>query len=349
MKAIVIERFGGPDVLQLREVARPGLGPDELLIAVRAVSVNRSFDLMVRAGTYTRGTITLPLILGADPSGIVAEIGEAVTGFAPGDRVAITSSVACGRCPDCRAGNGAQCKSHVTVGVHRDGGYADFVSVPARNVYKIPASLSFPDATFIVRHAPTAFHQLVDAAGLRAGEWVLVMGAAGALGSCGVQAAKFLGAKVIAAAGADKRVALARALGADFGINYRAQDLVEEVMRITGGEGVHVVMENISDPVLWPQALNALRTGGRMVTGGAHGGGTVQLDVGVLYKRRLRIIGAVSSNPDNVRMALEAAAQGRIRPLIDRVLPLAAAGEAHRLVEEGGVEGKVILDPTLAA
>src|SRR5437773_1862738 len=133
-------------------------------------------------------------------------------------------------------------------------------------------------------------------ADVKPGEWVLVMGATGALGSCCVQVAQMLGAKVIAGAGADERVAAAKSYGADFGVNYRQQNLAEEIMRLTDGRGVDVACENIADPTLWPGVLNSLAIGGRLGTVGAHGGGEVKLDVKRLYMRRLRIIGAAGTN-----------------------------------------------------
>lgn len=346
MRAVVIDQFGPAEVLRSVDVAPPEIGPEDVMIQVHAVSVNRSFDLMVRAGSYKRAGIRLPLILGADPAGIVTAVGEAVRDFASGDRVSVTSSISCGECAHCRAGNRAGCSNHSTIGVQRNGGYAEYVAVPATNVHLIPDTIGFAEAGFVTRHGGTAFRQL-QCAELRPGEWTLVMGAAGSLGSCGVQAAKYLGGRVIAAAGSDSRVRAAMELGADFGINYRAQDLAAEVTKITGGHGVDVVMENISDPATWPKALESLAHGGRMVTGGAHGGGRVELDVNVLYKRRLRIIGCVGASRTDVDTALKAAGENRLRSLIDRVLPLERAVEAHRLVESGHVVGKVVLDPTI--
>ena len=163
--------------------------------------------------------------------------------------------------------------------------------------------------------------------------------------SC-VQVAKMLGARVIAGAGSDERVKAAKSYGADFGVNYRQQNLAEEVMKLTDGQGVDVVCENIADPTLWPGAFNSLAMGGRLVTAGAHGGGNVNLDVKRLYMKRLRIIGAAGTNPADIVKALEAAAAGRIRAIIDRTMPLREAAEAHRIVEGNQTSGKVILDPT---
>lgn len=348
MKAVVLREFGGPEALRYEEVPTPAPGPGEVLVRVHAVSVNRSFDVEVRKNGDNRGVV-LPLVLGADPSGVVSAIGEGVSEPRVGDRVAILSAVRCGTCQPCLGGAKAVCPRTRTLGVHRWGGYAEFVAVPAENAIAIPDELSFPQATVIVRHFPAAFHLLIDQAAVREQEWVLVMGAAGALGSSCVQVARLLGAAIIAAAGSDRRVAAATELGAIFGVNYRTQNLADEVARITDGNGVHVVLENIGDPVLWPGAFNSLGVGGRLVTAGAHGGGHVTLDIRRLYSRRIRIIGSTGSNRTYVARAIEEARLGNLKAMIDRVLPLQEAAEAHRLVEANEVLGKIILDPTLTA
>ena len=348
MRAIVMESFGGPEVLKLAEVPAPKPAPDEVTVAVEAVSINRSFDLLVRRDGNNRN-IVLPHVLGADPAGTVAEVGEAVTEFAPGDRVAVSSTIRCGRCRECVEGDEAACRAPVMMGVHRWGGYAERVAAPAAIVHRIPDGISAADACVIVRHAPAAYNQLVDKTALGPGEWVLVMGAAGALGSFCVQVARALGGQVIAAAGADRRVEAALALGADHGVNYRTENLPERVREITGGEGVDVVCENIGDPELWDAAFDCMAQRGRLVTMGAHGGGRVALDVRKLYSRRLRVIGSAGVTRRNVDDALAAAAQGGLAALIDSIHPLEAAAAQHRRLEESGsVVGKVILDPTMA-
>lgn len=338
MKAIVVREFGPPDVMRLEEVPDPKAGPGEVVIQVHAVSVNRTLDTVVRSGRFKR-RVTLPLVLGIDPAGVIVEVGAGVGDRKVGDRV-VTSM----RVQSEAAADGPQLGS-----VHAWGGYAEYIRARAESTVLVPDGVDLASAHVIARHAPTAFHLLRDRAKLEAGEWVLIMGAAGALGSAGVQVAKYLGAKVIAAAGADERVRIALDLGADAGVNYRAQDLTAEAMRITLDKGVNVVFENIADPELFPKAFAAIARKGRLVTTGAHGGGVVPLDVNHLYLKEITVIGATGHARADIAVSLQAAAEGRFKALIARILPLAQAPFAHELVESRATLGKIVLDPTQAA
>jgi NADPH2:quinone reductase len=345
MRAAVLRRFGPPNVLQVEEVPTPEPGAGEVLVQVHAVSVNRTLDVLVRQNGNSRG-VKLPHVLGVDPSGVIASVGRGVQDRKVGDRVAVVN-LRCGTCRYCLADEEEDCQSGgLHVGIRRWGGYAEYVCVAEAATVVVPDTLSFPEATVILRHFPTAF-ALARRAALRAGEWALVMGAAGSLGTCCIRVAKLAGAQVIAAAGADERVQAAIAWGADFGVNYRSQDLAWEVMRITDSHGADVVFENIADPTIWPGAFNGLAYLGRLVTAGAHGGGKVSIDVNRLYRQRLRIIGGPGNSQADVERTLAAAAAGRLLAVIDRIMPLEGAAEAHRLVEKNEVLGKVVLDPTL--
>jgi len=334
MKAVVMHSFGGPEVLTFEDFPRPVPGPGEVLVAVHTVSVNRTLDLVVRAGDYG-APIKLPHILGVDPSGIIAEIGPGVADRAVGQRVATLPwrSKAVGPLD--------------AVGMQHLGGYADFVKLPASATVPIPDGLGFAEATIVTRHAPQAFNLLRDRAGLKAGETVLIMGASGGLGSTGVQIAKLMGATVIAAAGAPERVQAALDLGADHGIDYRREDLTARALELTGGRGVDIVFENIADPVLFPKAFHAIARHGRLVTAGSHGGGEVTLDVKRLYLYQIALMGSIGFTPADVEASLQAAAQGRFSVLIDAILPLRDAREAHERVARRDGVGKVILSPQL--
>jgi NADPH2:quinone reductase len=335
LKAVVIREFGPPEVMRLEEVATPEPGPGEVVVRVHAVSVNRTLDLILRAGAYSL-PVQLPHVLGVDPAGVVSAVGPGVDTPGIGDRVVTMQFVK----------QASPTSFPVVLGLHVWGGYAEYVKVPAAITHPVPAGVDFPLACVVSRHAPVALAMLRDGARVQRGEWVLVMGAAGGLGGAGVQAARLLGAKVIAAAGAPERVRAALGLGADFGVDYRAQDLADEVMRITEGRGVDVVFENIGDPVLFPRAFASLGRNGRLITAGAHGGGTVPLDVKRLYLNAITVIGSFGRIlREDLDTALRAAADGRYKVLIDRVLPLARAPEAHRLVAERSGIGKVVLQP----
>jgi len=344
MKAIVLDEFGGPEVLRYGEVAAPNAEPGEIVVKVHSVSINRTLDCVIRSGKYP-AKIQLPHVLGADPAGEITEIGEGVTRFKVGDRVAVVSAVPCETCAHCRNGKETHCANGKRIGVDLWGGDAQYIAVPERHAFKLPDNVSFAEGTVITRHFPMAFQLLASKTPVNPGESVLVMGAAGALGSCCVQVAKMLGARVIAAAGADERVELAKSYGADFGINYRTQDLAKEVMKLTDSNGVNIVCENIADPTLWRGAFDAMAIGGRMVTAGAHGGGKVMLDVKTLYLRRLSILGAAGTEPRDVEKALDAARAGKIRAIPWRAMPLSEAAEAHRIVERNQITGKIILEP----
>jgi NADPH:quinone reductase-like Zn-dependent oxidoreductase len=323
MKAIVVREHGGRDKLRLEELPIPEPADDEILIKVHAVSINRALDISNREGIYDGPAhkLSLPFVLGVDPSGVVVRAGKKVAGFEAGMRVA----------------GGA---------VGGLGGYAEYALITPR-ARVIPEGLSFAEATVIARHFGAAYGE-IRRANVQPGEWVLVMGAAGALGSCAVQVAKRFGAKVISGASSMKRIEATLALGADHGVDYRGEDLVQRVKEITDQHGADVVLENIGDPVLFPQAFNSLARNGRLVTIGAHGGGTVPLDVSRLYLQRLTVMhGMDGAQPGDTEEAFRLAAEGQYRALIHGILPLSGVVEAHRLVEEGEAIGKVILDPTL--
>ena len=338
MRAVVMRSFGGPEVLALEMVPTPSPAAGEVVIAVGAVSVNRTLDLVVREGHYAR-PVTLPHVLGADPCGTIAALGDDVSGFAIGDRVATSPMIR-----PAMAGEGP-----VLLGVQVWGGYAEYVRIPAANCHRLPAGLGFAEAAVVARHAPLAFGLLRDKARLQPGETVLVMGASGGLGSAGVQIGKLMGARVIAAAGADERVAAAVALGADHGINYKRRNIEEAARELTDGRGVDVLFENLGNPDLFERGVAAMARHGRIVTAGAHAGGKIVLDLSRFYLNQLTLMGSTQQSVEDVDRALAAAAAGDLKALIDRVLPLEQAAAAHRWV--GGREGtgKVVLDPAMAA
>jgi NADPH2:quinone reductase len=234
------------------------------------------------------------------------------------------------------------------MGIKRPGGFAELVAVPACVAVPLPDGLNFHAAAVVMRHTPTAWNLLVNTAKLQRGETVLIMGAGGNLGMTGIQIAKnVIGARVICAAGADERVQQGLDLGADHGINYNTHDIREEVLRLTGGKGVNVLYDNIANPKVLPQAFMAIGFQGRLVTAGAHGGPNVMINFSHLYHNQITIIGRPGHKSSDLPQCFAAAAEGKVKPQIEKIMPLSRAPEAHRLMESGEVTGKIVLDPTL--
>ncbi len=345
MKAVVLHEFGPPDVLRYESVPDPQPRFGEIRIRVHAATVNRVLDVSVRAGTEMHRKPALPLILGVDCAGVVDAVGEGVSRFKVGDHVASAGSMPLDPCAEDGAGySGPQ----GMMGIKRPGGFAEMVCVPAFKTNMLPKNLDFHEAAVVMRHCPTAWNLLCNVAQLKAGEWVLIMGASGNLGSVGIQIAKHvIGANVICTAGGRARADSGLELGADHAIDYASEDLTAEVMRITGGKGVNVLYDNIANPKVLPKAFKALGEGGRMVTAGAHGGPEATIDFHHLYDKRITIKGMPGYKPADLPLCFAAAAEGKIKVRIAHVLPLSQAAEAHRLMESDPGMGKIVLDPTL--
>jgi NADPH:quinone reductase len=345
MKAIVIHEYGPPEVLRYEDWPDPAPRVGEIRIKVHAATVNRVLDVNLRAGREIARGAVLPLIPGVDCAGIVDAVGPQVTRRKVGDRVAAAGVMPLELCAE--DGNGYVGPTGM-MGIKRPGGFAEHVTVPACAAVAIPERLDFHRAAVVLRHVPTAWNLLVHVAALQAGEAVLIMGAGGNLGTIGIQIAKnVIGARVIAAAGSDERVALGRKIGADFGINYATQNIFAEVMKITNGKGVNVLYDNIANPQVLPQAFRAIGMNGRLVTAGAHAGPDVPIDFSHLYHKRITIKGMPGYRPSDLSDCLAAAAEGKVAPHIACVLPLSRAAEAHRMIESNEGQGKIVLDPTM--
>jgi NADPH:quinone reductase-like Zn-dependent oxidoreductase len=345
MKAIIIHEYGPPEVLRYEEVPDPIPRAGEICIRVHAATVNRVLDVSLRAGRERARGPVLPLIPGVDCAGVVAAVGPQVQHYRAGDRVAAAGVMPLDPCAENGRGyDGPQ----GMMGIKRPGGFAELVAVPACAAVAVPETLNFHHAAVIMRHVPTAWNLLLRVAELKAGETALIMGAGGNLGTIGIQIAKgVIGATVIAAAGSDDRVRFGLSLGADYGINYATHNILDEVMKITRGQGVDVLYDNIANPAVLPLAFRAIGMGGRLVTAGAHAGPDVSIDFSHLYHKRITIKGRPGSTRSDLPDCLKAAADGKVVAQIDRVLPLSRAAEAHRLIERSEGQGKIVLDPTL--
>ena len=335
MKAVIYREFGPPEVMNYEEVPEPKPGPGEIKIEVHACSVNRVLDVSVRQGNEPQRNVQLPHVGGVDPTGIVVEVGEGVTDRKVGDHVAVFQYLP------------AEPGKRRMFGIHCWGGYAQYTKAPVVSTCVVPQGVAFADSCVLARHAPVAWNLLVHLGKLKAGETVLAMGATGNLGSIGIQLAKNLGARVIACASTDEKCEIARQLGADDTINYNRVDLKEECLRLTDRRGLNMVYDNIANPKTTSKAIDALGFHGRLVTAGAHGGPIVPVNFFHVYDREITMMGSPRSRHEDAMPALEAAAAGKMRVLVERVMPLSQAAEAHRLVESSPATGKIILDPTL--
>jgi NADPH:quinone reductase-like Zn-dependent oxidoreductase len=341
MKAVIFEKHGGPEVLKLAEVPDPKIKANEVLVEVRACALNH-LDVWVRNG-LPGIKIPLPHILGDDIAGVVRETGELVTWVNPGDEVMIQPGVSCGHCAECLAGRDNMCDDYDIIGYRRDGGYAEFVAVPGVNVIPKPKNLSWTEAAALPLVTLTAWHMLIARANLQPGEDVLVHAAGSGVGSLGIQIAKLRGARVITTASSDDKLAKARELGADAGVNYTRDDWPKEVKRLTNARGVDVVFEH-TGAATWPGSILSLKKGGRLVTCGATSGFDAKTDLRHVFYRHLTILGSMMGSKADLLTAMKFIESGQIRAAVDRTLPLAEARKAHELIEDRAQFGKVVLD-----
>jgi NADPH:quinone reductase len=345
MKAVVVRRYGGPEVLELLDWPEPEVGPNDVLIRVHAVTVGRVLDLEVRSRGADFGA-PLPRILGSDPAGVVEAVGSEVSGFRAGDRVVCTSTLFCGRCAFCRAGLTNACVEHRVVGVHVDGGYAEYCAVPETTVARVPNHVTLEQAAAMGVAYPVAWNLLRYRGELRAGDDVLVMGAGGSLGIAGVLIARSLGARVIAAAGSDWKLERCRELlGADHVVSYTEPGWADRVRELSaGGDGVALVYENISSPELFGDALGSLRPYGRLVTCGSHGGEVVPLLMRLVYRRHLTIAGDTGATDAQTREVFQMVAERRLEPPpVFHRFPLEHVAAAHEAAHGRDLFGRAIL------
>src|SRR5439155_15334655 len=256
MKAVIFSQPGGPEVLNVAEVPDPQIKANEVLIEVRACALNH-LDVWVRNG-LPGIKIPLPHILGCDVAGVVREVGELVTWAKSGDEVMVQPGVSCGHCAECLAGRDNMCDDYDIIGYRRDGGYAELVAVPGVNIIPKPKNLSWPEAAALPLVTLTAWHMLVARAQLQPGEDVLIHAAGSGVGSLGIQIAKLRGARVIATASSDDKLAKARELGADETINYSSDNWPKQVKQLTNGRGVDVVFEH-TGVATWPGSILSMK------------------------------------------------------------------------------------------
>lgn len=342
MKAVIFRQHGGPEVFEYTDVPPPQIRANEVLVEVQACALNH-LDIWVRGG-LPGIEIPLPHILGNDVAGVVQRVGELVTWVKTGDEVMVQPGVSCGHCEACLSGNDNFCREYDIIGYRRDGGYAELVAVPGVNIIPKPSQLSWEEAAALPLVTVTAWHMLVTRAKVQPGETVLVHAAGSGVGSIAIQVAKLRGARVITTASSDEKLAHARELGADETVNYTNSDWPKEVKRLTNRTGIDVVVEH-TGAATWPGSIASLKTGGRLVTCGATSGYDAHTDLRQVFYRHLNILGSFMGSKAELVEAMKFAEQGKIRGVVDRVLPLSEARQAHELIENRAQFGKVVLKP----
>lgn len=347
MKAIVVRRPGGPETLVLETVPDPAPGPRDVLIEVAACGVC-THDVVVRNGAFRRG-VEMPVIPGHEVAGVVRAIGADVRLFAVGDRVAsVQRSHICGACGYCRTGRETICPDQIFLGDRGlNGGYADYALVEEDNLAKVPDGVDLQTASIVACTVGTVLNGIRDVAGVRPGETVLVTGSGGGLGAHAVQVAKLAGARVLAQTTSPGKADRIRALGVDeVVLAERGADFSEIVKALTGGVGVDVVVDTVGTPVFRP-VLRSLAPGGRWLLIGQLTGDFVQFNPAQLFSRGISMLAAVSTTRKQLQDCLALVAQGRLRPIIERALPLSQAAQAHEAVEAGASFGRLVLVPAL--
>lgn len=342
MKAITLRQHGDIDVLKFEELPDPKTQADEVLVKVRAVALNH-LDLWIRKG-LPHIKHDYPHILGSDISGEVLQVGSLVKNISIGQKVLLHPALSCGVCEKCSLGQDNLCPRYQILGEHVRGGYCEMIVVPARNILPYPENLSFEEAACVPLVFLTAWQMLVEKAKIRPGMTVVIHGGASGMGSAGIQVAKLFGCQVITTAGSDEKLARCKSLGADYGINYKKENFLEAVTKISGKQGIDVVFEHIGK-AFWKESLLCLKWGGTLVTCGATTGFEVMTDLRQIFFRQLQILGSTMGSRGTQFEVLRHIAEGKLKPVLDCVLPLQEAQQAHHLLEAGEQFGKVVLKP----
>jgi NADPH:quinone reductase-like Zn-dependent oxidoreductase len=344
MRAVVMSGHGGPEVLELAERPDPRPGPGEAVVRVEAVAVNR-LDIWVREDVGHAYAARLPVIPGYDVGGEVAVVGEGVADVDVGQAVYVHYDYSCGRCAYCLDGDEAACAEYEVMGVQRDGGYAELVLAPARNVFPLPDGLDARVAAAAGSVYLTAYHMLFARAGLRPGETVLVTAGGSGVGGAAIALARMAGARVIATASTPEKRERLLAAGVEHAIDYTAGGWPDEVRALTGGRGVDVAVDHVGRAA-FPGALAALANRGRVVLCGASSGSEATIDLVDVFARQVSIIGSSDGSRRELVEVFRLLAEGRVAPPpISAELPLERAADAQALLASRDHYGRVLLTP----
>ncbi len=340
MRAVIIKKHGDVDELISADVQKPKISNEEALVQVKACALNH-LDIWTRQG-MPGVHIPMPHILGCDIAGEVAEIKSSASKIKEGTKVIVSPGISCGRCEFCSMGWDSLCDQYQILGFQVDGGYAEFVKVPARNLIPVSNRYSFEEWVACPLVYVTAWHMLVTRAELKEGETVLIHAAGSGVGSAAIQVAKMKGAKVITTIGSPTKEKKAKELGADHIINYKTHDFAEEVKKLTNGKGVQVVFEHIGTET-FTKSLACLSKKGRLVTCGTTSGGTAQIDIRFLFVRQHSLLGSYMGGKFELDEVVKHLESGKLKPVIDTIFPLEQARNAHQQMLDRKNFGKIVL------
>jgi NADPH:quinone reductase-like Zn-dependent oxidoreductase len=342
MKTVLFRQHGGPEVLEYTDFPAPKPKPGEALIRLHAASLNR-VDIMVRNG-WPALKLELPHINGEDGAGELVEFGEgARQGFETGNHVVINANLGCGECEYCLAGKDNLCKDWHMIGETIRGTYAEYISVPVKQLYKLPRDFDFHQAAAAALVYQTAWHSLVKRGNLQKGETVLVVGAGGGVNTASVQVANYMGTQVIVIGSDAKKLEMAESIGADILIDRsKDENWSNSVFLATNKRGVDVVVDNVGTTFM--QSLRTLRKGGRLLTVGNSGGPKFEFDNRYMFAKHLSIIGSTMSTRDDFREVMDLVVQGKLKPIMDKTFPLKDAARAQERLWNNENFGKITLD-----
>lgn len=349
MKAVLFRQHGGPEVLEYTDFPTPEPQPGEALVRLHAAALNR-MDVMVRMG-WPGLKLDLPHINGADGAGEVVALGPPVSMQDPqreesvrvGDRVVINANLGCGRCDFCLDGQDNRCRDWHLLGETVRGTYAEYVSLPARQLYRLPDDFDFHRAAAAALVYQTAWHSLVKRGRLQAGETVLIVGAGGGVNTASIQIARLIGARVLVVGANARKLELAEALGADVLIDRSTDpDWSRAAFLATDKRGVDVVVDNVGTTFM--QSLRALGKGGRLVTVGNTGGPRFEIDNRYLFARHLSILGSTMSTLSEFKEVMDLVVAGKLNPVLDRTYPWKEAASAQIRLWNNEHFGKITLD-----
>jgi NADPH2:quinone reductase len=344
LKAVLFHEHGKPEVLNYADYPDPTVSAEQILVEIKAVALNH-LDLFVRAGVPGL-KLEMPHILGSDIAGVIAEKGESVSSeLKAGQRIVIDPSLSCKTCEFCLRGEESLCPQYQIIGEHVRGGYAQYISVNEENIVKIPDSvtLDFEEAAAVPLTFMTAWRLMITKARISPGDDVLIIGIGGGVALAALQISKMAGARVFVTSSSNKKLEKAQVLGADGAINYiETPEFHREIFRITKGRGVDVVFDSVGEAT-WDKSLRSLRKGGRLVTCGATSGPNALTNVNRVFWRQLEILGSTMASRAELRDVMKLIWNGNLKPVVDRVLPLQQAKEAHEILERGEQFGKMVL------